>query len=1007
LVLTVAIVLTLLVGAVTFAMGGRSCIPSTQISSLLLLALLACAGALCVITGRMGWLILQGSSPHSLLTMGMAGALFSPTLCLCGWHVVLWWQARPRVGCAQEALNNRESAKVIRRLARDMGLPPDTVERTAEAPQGPFVRGTSRRRFHLCLPYDLDDRALRECGGDRPQAASLLRLVLAHELAHVRNGDIRFLPLLTAARRTLPWCFGVIVAGALLIDGFGMEAQVIGLARGMVSILIVGGTALWVLLTLALRERERLADATATLFVSPTAVSGLTQVRVAQETNLPPLMALLAGLRMGWFARKRVLGFGSGERAGTASWWRFWIPSTNRGSTLEQFQKEVTQRSQALESKEHAEEEFLAKTWVAVVVAGLLAGLLLGAFAHFVALDFFGRLLEFRGYPANPVSAGFLKAYPVWTEEQAEGLGWSVTRTLAPLLTAMLLVGTVLLPWRDAARKIGWGGEQAWRPALLALILALILAGVVFGITSPGHFPFPSFPMLRVSGLGLWLWSGVAALMFSGLLVVRSHIRHLRRIFLESLFLLGLVVADGVICLWLLQGLSVAGRLTWTFALLLIPSFLLTLGPLRRILAQEDYADESLRFVRILGFGRLFCNPLGGRLRLTRPFVFWLAGYFFVVFCLPGLLLGFPLRQSILKLDTARFERARIQGIELARLLEVATDRIPAERSAFAKESLPLLVRRRLYDPVGLRPSTWLGIAALAGGCLLGFCVSGVRALWIPRRSLRVLASAGSMAELFERLELPRVQARFRSRLVAALPEKRGRVMEVTGVPRLLRTCRVLECAARLGVALEPRQEMMAWVLACESPQGGFGPDRQVTLQHTVAVLRMLRRLKARPLNDWYIHEHWLRKLLADCWRRRQAMAPSAWLEANGLIVEGLEQVEGALPDLAGLELFGRQVVQEAFRIWQASDQATLDTKHLVTILSVWQQPARSLAAELQTSWVVAWEKHLATLHPETGLKELADSVTLLSRLFPMDYAQRASVVQVADNLEKLWHRPR
>jgi Zn-dependent protease with chaperone function len=62
------------------------------------------------------------------------------------------------------------------------------------------------------LPADLDARALGACSGDRRLAADLLRFLLAHELGHVRNGDIiRFLPLLTTIRLAFRWCLVAIV----------------------------------------------------------------------------------------------------------------------------------------------------------------------------------------------------------------------------------------------------------------------------------------------------------------------------------------------------------------------------------------------------------------------------------------------------------------------------------------------------------------------------------------------------------------------------------------------------------------------------------------------------------------------------------------------------------------------------------------------------------------------------------------------------------------------------
>jgi hypothetical protein len=181
----------------------------------------------------------------------------------------------------------------------------------------------------------------------------------------------------------------------------------------------------------------------------------------------------------------------------------------------------------------------------------------------------------------------------------------------------------------------------------------------------------------------------------------------------------------------------------------------------------------------------------------------------------------------------------------------------------------------------------------------------------------------------------------------------------------------VLECAARFGLGHERRSKLLAWVLECESNGGGFGPNHQQSLPHTVAVLRMLQRLNARPRFGWDVHESWLRGLLAECWHRRLAMSPPDWLEAVGFILEGLEQIESALEKLPRQPRLGRGMVETAFRFWEASEQSVRDTKHLVMILATWNGLNQAPLAELPAAWLEVWKKQLVSRHPETDLQEL------------------------------------
>jgi hypothetical protein len=1003
LVPAIGISVTLVVGAIIFAAAGRARIPSTQMTSLLLLALLICVVALCVISARMGWLILTQATPRSLPAMSAAAALFGPAICLLVGHLAVWWRVLRLGGSNGSAMSNPESRKVIRRLVRDMDLPADTVNRVVEANDGPSVLGLSRRRFKILLPRDLDERALRACGGDPQSAGCLLRLVMAHELAHVRNGDVWFIPLLTSIRRIFPWCLGIIVISSFLAEALAARERAILLTRVLVGMMALGGVSLWVLLKLALHERERLADATATLFVSPESVARLVQSTADCGTTPPRLGAFLLGLRLRLTNRRRFLGFDAALDEKDRLW-RHWLTLLVRKSnTIAEFQRELAARSDALRQKRHAVGRFFDSNWQAVVPAGIVAGLLLAAFAHFVVADFFACLLQFGGGTGDAVAAGFLEAYRIWTHEQDQSLGWNVARTLAPLVAGMLLAGTAFLPWRDAARQVGSASHHALNSGLKALLLALIVAAVVFELTAPSRFPFPSFPRLQVSASGLWLSSAAAALLFAPLLVIRSLTGHTRQILLEALLVLLLVAAGGLVCFCLLKGLSTVGRLVWTLALILIPSLLLLAGPFRWLMADEDYREESIRCVRVFGFSRVFCNRLGGEVGLTRQSLLWFSLHAVSVFCLPGLLLAVPVRHALLEWDTQRFKLFRLRNIELAQFIEEAPNRLQVSRTEVAGQLLPLWAERSIYDPAGARPSTWLGMGALSIGSVLGLGVAGSSALVVRRKAKQALASAGAMAELFERLELPLAQSRFSLRLREALNGIDSYLTGKTRTPLLTRTCRVLECAACLRLGGERQLEMLAWVLKCQLPSGGFGLGQAATLQHTVAALRTLRRSNPSGGFTPSLHERWLRQILAECWRKRLALAPPRWLEAVGLTLEGLEQIEGGAQKLARLKRLGRGFVETALRSWQLSGRSPQNARCLAKVFSAWRPLASSACTEFQQAWLSAWERKLATLHPETRLKELADSVVLLSDLFPVSWARRASVVQIADNLEKYW----
>ena len=265
----------------------------------------------------------------------------------------------------------------------------------------------------------------------------------------------------------------------------------------------------------------------------------------------------------------------------------------------------------------------------------------------------------------------------------------------------MLLAGTVLLPWRDAARRVRLPRQLPLRASIAFLVLACVTAGIVFDWVSTGRNPFLGFPALRVSSIWLWFWSIAAALFFAVSLVIRTRAWRTGTIVVETCFVLSLAGSGAVGCWWLLAELSDYGRVMWTMALILTLSVVIAAGLFRRFLAQEDDRDESIRIIRVLGWKRLFCNRWGGELRLTRQYALWLAAFSLVTFPAPGLLLSLPLKQSLLEVDSARYEVARLHSLKLARLVEEGPDRIPANRAAYAREFFPALVERRVFDAAG------------------------------------------------------------------------------------------------------------------------------------------------------------------------------------------------------------------------------------------------------------------------------------------------------------------
>ncbi len=991
-------------GALTFGCLGKPRIPSTLMTSLLLFAMLVSTCAVCAATARMAWLVLCHESSHHLFGITTAAILLSPTLCLFGWYCFYWWQSCPRKRTEWDSAKNPETIRVLRDLVEEMGLPQRTIEKTGQSPAGPFISGISQHHFRIFLPPDLDARVINYSHNDPAIGRSLLRLVLSHELAHLRNGDMGYIPLLTAARQTLPLCLLLASLYALLVHAFGSTSMVSTLPRSMVGFMVTGGISLYFLLTLFLRARESLADATSTLFLSPSALKRLIQPSQSDDTLAGPLESFLFDSRLKSQGRRAVGDFVPRIVTRPLEHLRAGFRFLTRSDTVEQFQHDTLLRVRAVLHKKRTLSQPATELFLGVIAAGILAALVMSALAHFVTIDFMTLLLETRPAPNEPIIAGFLKASELWSSEHNASPTWIHVRTLVPLITSLLLAAVTVLPWHDGARTTARGISILFK-LVFALLFALIVAGVVFTFASPSRVPFPGFPALGMSLGSLWLWSTLATLWFCGLLQVRERPPRLRARLIEFGIVFLVILCGAAITYQLLAGLSVLGKLIWWAAFSLVSVHLANFPLVRRWIGFDDYYDESFRSVRLLGVSRGFLEPHGANLPFSRRHQPWLVAYVIVVFAVPAWILAIALQQPLLDIDASRFERSRIQALAFAQLMEDAPSKIQADRAGFRKQLIHSLFAMKIFDPLGARSSTWLGATASAAVLLSSLFLLGVQSIWGGARAERVFKKAGSMALLFELLDVPVLQQTFQPFLKKAVGRSGLPVMDSAHVPLLLRTCQVIECARYCEeITIPPR--CFQWVLSQASSQGGFGPKRTPTLQHTLAALRMAR-LTNLKMDSIHVHETWLRKQLYDCWRTRFFLDPSAWLRRIGLAVDGLYQVDGGVPKMSRLSRFGQRWLRETFRIWGASDQSTQDTRNLLLLSSLWPQHSIPVHDHLKHNWLPKWEKHLSSRNPERELQEIATSISLIVMLFPKSYRARASVVQVKDNLQKHWLRIR
>lgn len=218
----------------------------------------------------------QGAPPgqyhHLFPICGLVASAAALLMAWSGWKngakKVLWatgaWEL-----VTPETPEEKQLVNVVEEMAIASGLPKPTIWIVPDDDPNAFATGTDERHAHIAVTEGL----LKTLNRDQLQA------VIAHEMAHIRNYDVKLMTLLAA----LVGILGLVSQGAARMMGFGggraRGRAVSGSSReskngGLVAVLIVA----WLIsvllapivsrvLALAVsRKREYLADASAAQF---------------------------------------------------------------------------------------------------------------------------------------------------------------------------------------------------------------------------------------------------------------------------------------------------------------------------------------------------------------------------------------------------------------------------------------------------------------------------------------------------------------------------------------------------------------------------------------------------------------------------------------------------------------------------------------------------------------------------------------------------------------------
>ncbi|HOX02148.1 MAG TPA: PQQ-binding-like beta-propeller repeat protein [Candidatus Paceibacterota bacterium] len=989
--------------------------PPTHQTNLLIAASWITLAMLSLVAGYAGFLILIteviARSPGVTWILGalllMVPLAAVQTLFHMYWRPLRAYRQAPVSPTIAEP-NDIPISSVVGQLRHDMGINPSTPLVHALRPgEAPCAVGVSRTRAAILLPPNLGEMALDACHGDSTRATQLIRLVLAHEMAHIRNGDVAMLPLRAVITGPLPVFLAIIWLIYLLIRRPGLDTglQIGGGPAIAFSLLAILGLIL--LLRLVTVERERLADATASLFMDPDVLGFLTAPPSGTPAGKSPLARLLFQMRAFSSLSHSFLGLPVPRVYPSLSWVQWF----SRRMTPASFFQQSAWRSFLLTTKQALFAAHPAGNLASAVIAGITAGFVFSGLAIVLFYAQLHTAIATGAVAGKTLEEQFFWMMNHWPPRPDEALLLLFYFQFAPVAAAILATSLLLLPIRDLPTAFTELRSSGLRQLGVRLLLMMVVFGISsFLIQSLARPPVTIWSVARLSASGACGWIIILTMLFGmGLTFRRPEMLCAVRAMIPMvvpILLAGILVL--VMAAILLDGLSLMGRLLWAFVSLMIGAWLIVIQPFRWLSYGSYTSEESLLIC--VTWGRLSvrsrwhqCESRSARFPGYGD-GFRMAKHYLLIW---GLILGagyLPLRN----LDRRFFADYPDRLARFQALTATAVDRIQEDNVAFRRQFFPPLFVHSQVGPDRMFASTFVSFSMMVGAEALLLIRQTVRALRGLERRRKLLLQLAALAEAHPILHLSPILRKMASPGRAALARltssKRPYFPESNRFPLMSATCRVVEYALAARLKAPQIPAMIQWVGQCENLTGGFGPipGQPSTPLYTARGLRLFHHLHASTRVPIATHAAWLRRALGRCLSRKYPLPDPLWLEQVHWIGRALEPIQAVCPLADRLR---KRVAQEAVLRWRQTQRTVSQTRQLLEILTCMDGQHPALWKHLRQDWWPPHSSSLRFLKPDSALDAIVERLRILQILYPDDYALRPEAQQAKDNIEKVFVR--
>lgn len=834
----------------------------------------------------------------------------------------------------------------------------------------PHIVGRGFQNCYLILPFNIFELSLRACSNNKRKAKNLIRLVICHELSHIKHGDLRLLPLLTVYPALLFSIFGTYIFYLIFPTNDFATNAVEYICLSTLNLSLFTFIFIFFLLKFIATDIEKNADAEAILFLSKEELDEICNTNSSKSSShleefvfLCKTTAILPRLSFSLYKQNYLMSLLTHLRI------------TPKKSPIKKFRDSIKLRTTDIKSKSlfvRSLSDF--NLFFKFFGVGVLGKLSTSNISIIVQLNYLNHVCETDRKGAKVFFPNFLEQIDTWSSTQESAFLFQLFRGTAPVIFALLMVFLTHFSIRKFyLYKIDTVFRFPYFPlrSFFTFLITYSLTGTFINdLIEP---KFIKFPALFGDTYIFWLVYLPCTLLFP--IFVKIRVRYIQKIFNSELpYLLSKI---GLISVMFSAQLLFNCQLNIVSGFLCILVSILFWDVLFSLIPHKIYIHEYLNYEKTYYLSLFSKQWIYSFIDTSNKFNFKHLGQF--VLTPPNIIF------SILTYEGFHSFLSHID-IQLSD---------PAEE----------LIKEPLINNNILSPSTFISVA------LFLIFITRISIYYGKSFSLKKsiqsnFQTISSLAHLIElkiiksnSTKLNRVFNDFKNEIISF---KSYFTTNNSFSPEMASMCRFLEISNLLNFKSDQTSKIKEWLLKCANSNGGFAPFQNAD-SRLINSYRALRLFSNDPLlPDKDLHKEWLIDQLKMVCSIKRISNIEEWLRQTSLIVKSLNLLSF---DFKTIKAEENIIYQICLKNWRTIQRSIKAEKYFYEIFSISMKTIDQSLIDKSLTNLDQYFYHSVLINdPLVEIELYLDSLKLFYLLSPKSHSNYASFQKLKEHLITLYN---